>query len=282
MWREGQEVTTDLCDQAYYNDLSRIEILDAQTERVLLERYKERGCLVARDRIIYSALRFVAKTARNFSRNPEVRRALLGAGNEGLLIGIDRFDIDKSNCRFLTYAYWHITEAMRQQLVLRDPVTGHKWKKKGKARVEKAIVEEYGDSVEREDIDYARIAKKTKMSASQAQSLAESYTYRAAEINETSYTAGDAEIRNAGFGAVQNICDAQLRSIISDCVAELPIKHCFALQTYYGLADAELNYREIGAALGVTHERARQITLEGLKIIRDKLIARGITRDDLS
>jgi len=76
----------------------------------------------ARDRLISGALRFVVKLAKEYSfrtRGPnfdnEVLTALISAGNVGLLVAADRFDVTR-NTKFLTYAAWWVREKILEEL----------------------------------------------------------------------------------------------------------------------------------------------------------------------
>lgn len=79
--------------------------------------------------------RFVIRKARDRTNDPEFLRELISAGNEGLMIAIDRFDPSRYTNKFLTYAaYWvrvkldeavqrrrtvHLTPHMRKKFVMR-------------------------------------------------------------------------------------------------------------------------------------------------------------------
>jgi RNA polymerase primary sigma factor len=76
----------------------------------------------ARDRLISGALRFVVKLAKEYAfrtRGPnfdnEVLTALISAGNVGLLVAADRFDVSR-NTKFLTYAAWWVREKILEEL----------------------------------------------------------------------------------------------------------------------------------------------------------------------
>jgi RNA polymerase primary sigma factor len=90
----------------------------------------------ARDHLISGALRFVVKLAKEYAfrtRGPnfdnETLTALISAGNVGLLVAADRFDVTR-NTKFLTYAAWWVREKILEELdgqgVIRVPA--HKQK----------------------------------------------------------------------------------------------------------------------------------------------------------
>jgi RNA polymerase primary sigma factor len=93
----------------YYDNICEEPILTKEEEFELflllddpgLPR-KERDKI--REQIIKANLRFVFKQAKKYSKNdPEQFSELISAGNEGLLVGLNKFDY-KKGYRFLTYA----------------------------------------------------------------------------------------------------------------------------------------------------------------------------------
>lgn len=71
--------------------------------------------LAPRQQLIEGNLRFVIRTAKRFTQNPEHVRKLVSAGNVGLVMAVDRFDITKK-ARFLTYAAWWIRKEMLDEM----------------------------------------------------------------------------------------------------------------------------------------------------------------------
>lgn len=70
---------------------------------------------VSREKLITGNLRFVIRTAKRLTSNPSHLRKLVSAGNVGLLIAVDRFNINL-NFRFLTYASWWIRKEMLDEM----------------------------------------------------------------------------------------------------------------------------------------------------------------------
>jgi RNA polymerase primary sigma factor len=69
----------------------------------------------AREQLIVSNLRFVMKTAKSFSRKPSHIQRLVSAGNVGLILAVDKYEIQKET-RFLTYAAWWIRKEMLDEI----------------------------------------------------------------------------------------------------------------------------------------------------------------------
>ena len=104
-------MSTDLVSTYYYR-ICKTPILSTQEERDLLQILKNEDNSPelrnsARTRLAEGHLRFVFKTARSFAkREPGSFPDLIAAGNEGLTVGIDKYDLD-CDVKLLTYAgYW--------------------------------------------------------------------------------------------------------------------------------------------------------------------------------
>ena len=136
----------------YFKDVSHTRMpVNAEEERLLFERYRATGDTNARDKIVEGGLRFVIKTAKQFYHGDvDFLQTLIAAGNVGLLIAVDRYrpwvipcpqcnkhnyvpslkkqrcsdcnralsrgDAEQYTTRFLTYAAWWISEAIRTEL----------------------------------------------------------------------------------------------------------------------------------------------------------------------
>jgi RNA polymerase primary sigma factor len=109
----------------YYENISRKPLLTRDEERALLVtlRSEESSPLQkerARNSLIEANLRFVFKQAKKYSRrHPASFEDILSAGNEGLMVGVDKFDITSGH-RLLTYAgHWVFQRIMKEMSKLR-------------------------------------------------------------------------------------------------------------------------------------------------------------------
>lgn len=74
-----------------------------------------RQCTKVKHQLACWYLRFVIMRARKRSRDPLLLQELISEGNIGLMIGIERFEVDRGN-RFLTYASNWIDVYMQEHL----------------------------------------------------------------------------------------------------------------------------------------------------------------------
>jgi len=144
--------TEDRVYLQYYRDVAQTTMpANAEAERELFQNYYATKNEEARRRIIEGGLRFVIKIARQYHRgNMDYLKTLIAAGNVGLLTAVDRYMPWVINCRrckkpnyvphpkhqrcancqrplrsqdaqlyttrFLTYAAWWISEAIRTEM----------------------------------------------------------------------------------------------------------------------------------------------------------------------
>ena len=94
---------TDL--ERYFEEVARYPLLDAESERELAERWRDRQDEDAARRLLGSHLRLVVKIARGFRGYGLPFNDLIAEGNVGLVQALAKFDPDRG-FRFATYAMW--------------------------------------------------------------------------------------------------------------------------------------------------------------------------------
>ena len=100
--------------QRYMEDVSASQLLSAEEEAVL-SRLIQKGDLEARAKLVNANLRFVVAVAREYQNRGMSLEDLIGAGNEGLIIAVERFDGTRG-LKFISYAVWWIRQAILQTL----------------------------------------------------------------------------------------------------------------------------------------------------------------------
>jgi RNA polymerase sigma-32 factor len=100
----------------YLRQIRAYPLLTPGDERRLAEAYAETGCSVARDRLITSHLRLVAKIAAGYKGYGLPPGELISAGNVGLMQAVDKFDVIRG-FRLATYAMWWIRASMQEYIL---------------------------------------------------------------------------------------------------------------------------------------------------------------------
>ena len=90
--------------ELYLKEVKRFPLLSAQRERELILRSQE-GDQRAREELITSNLRLVISIAKNYINSGFSLTDLIGEGNVGLMMAIERFNLKKGN-RFFYLCYY--------------------------------------------------------------------------------------------------------------------------------------------------------------------------------
>lgn len=263
----------DIIGQAYFDDLSEVEELDKKKERELMRRYKEEDDLEARDRILKSALKFVVLQARRFANDHDSQHRLIAAGNEGLLEAIERFSLEKArnnNNKFLSYAYWHVTENMRKQMRSEKTITIPSWRRNARQKIEEFIEKH---EKERANLSYQEIAdgiEMNQMSANRVKSL----------MNEPVIESDSKDDLDLNLESEANPEKNVRHNAASECVHEIigqlrPVER-LVIRAYYGFGMESRTYGEIGDDLNISHEAARQLAIKA-----KNRIERMLEREDI-
>lgn len=109
----------------YYEEICKTPLLTKDEEVALFKIYKDPETPPAvkkrvGDRIVTANLRFVFKLAKMRSKgDPNQFEELISAGNEGLLVALEKFD-HTSGYRYTTYAnFWIIQRQLKEQSKMR-------------------------------------------------------------------------------------------------------------------------------------------------------------------
>ena len=262
--------------EAYYTDVRHSDLLDMATERALFKKYRTcsrcghayplgssankcpkcatRRDYLSRDQLVQGALRFVLKVAKEYAClarghriDSELLKCLISAGNLGLLIAVDRFDLKKGT-RFLTYAAWWIREKILEELdsmgVVRVP-----------AYLQKAI----------------RAKRKSNESA----------TFDAGHV-----VMDDMSVIDKHYGddrLERDLVNTYGTDVLHDALIALRLRgrDKYILLSYFGIREESKNLRQISSRLSLSSERVRQIKRDALIRLRNYLEGQqiGAARD---
>ena len=109
----------------YFDQIKDIPLLDEETEKDLIKRWRIDKNTQARDILIQNYLRLVASVAKGYVNLGLTYEDLIQEGNLGLMYAVDTFDVSYKN-KMTTYATWwirhYITRAISNQArIIRVP-----------------------------------------------------------------------------------------------------------------------------------------------------------------
>lgn len=105
----------------YYEHICRQPLLTREEEQDLIkvifnQNEPESKRNIARNKLINANLRFVFKKAKRYAKGDVNQfEELISAGNEGLIIGLNKYD-PASGVRFLTYAGWWVMQRQLKEM----------------------------------------------------------------------------------------------------------------------------------------------------------------------
>ena len=259
--------------EAYLHDISKIALLTAKDEKQLAERMAK-GDPDARERMVKANLRLVVSIAKNYVNRGLPFADLIAEGNIGLLKAVERFSAD-ADCRFSTYATWWIKQAIRRAITntvktVRIPAymveTIAHWKsaaaeltaKLGRAPTVEEIAREI--HLAPNNLNVIKRVISATVTATQPVSLD-----LLCSLNEVIEDRATPRPDQRFFDEYEKEKIRELLEVISEREAQV-------LRMRYGIEDnTPMTLEEIGARLGLTRERIRQIENEALHKLHDYL-----------
>jgi RNA polymerase primary sigma factor len=99
---------------SYLKNLSKYKLLDKSEIPTLISKAQQ-GDEKAREKLVLSNLKFVINYAKRYKHRGIPLEDLISAGIEGLIKGIDKYDLNKGNV-FLTYAGWWVKQCIHNAI----------------------------------------------------------------------------------------------------------------------------------------------------------------------
>lgn len=262
----------------YCRDLSRVKILNAADERVLLLKYHETGCPQARDQLARSGLRFVVRVAKQYTSSTEQLKDLVSAGNQGLLNAIDHFDPCAHKTRLLSYAEHWIRLRIREALNSRDIVRMPVWRRKSVQTIRHIRARVRAQTGEEPSAEY--IATQTDLTPEQVQRLSVSvFNYIEMEENDLPPLA-DPNIKTSNNGTQRAAIQQELQELSELLLSKLSVREQFILRSYYGFIADGLPLESVANVLSLSPERVRQIKEQALGKLRKYSSGLGVRSSD--
>jgi RNA polymerase primary sigma factor len=236
-----------------------------------LEAVADRGEL-ARRRMIESNLRLVVSIARRFSATGLPLADLVQEGNLGLLRAVEKFD-GRKGFKFSTYATWWIRQAItrgaadRGAHAIRLPVhvdeqVGRLWRTQ--TRMLKLLGREPSDEELADELGMptARVIR--------LKGIAQAVTSLDAPVGEDGPALADFLEDPAAVGPDELAVEAVGREALEQALAALSERKRQVLILRFGLdSGTPRTLEEVGAAMGFSRERARQVERDALTALRN-------------
>lgn len=245
----------------YYEHITKTPLLTRDEERALLIILKSETSSPlekkrARDHLIQANLRFVFKTAKKYARRyPASFDDLLSSGNEGLMVGVDKYNLETGN-RLLTYCGWWVLQRILKEMSKLRLVSLPIWKQQVAATI--ARLKE-----ENEDITFEQILENFAGKGISEKDIR--------ELSETAFLTcfiedlSDTELKDVEFQVEEEIDNHRLHQHISN----LGDDHRTVIMMSMGFDDGkEKSIKEISKATGLSRDVVTQYRKEALEVLR--------------
>lgn len=249
--------------------LAEGEISVSECERVRAE------AAAARQRMVQSNLRLVISVAKNFRNRGMPMEDLVNEGNVGLMNAVDRFDPEVGS-RFSTYAIYWIDQAIRRALQNATQmihIPSYLMEQIGRMKLAQHTLErQLGRPASMQELaTHMRISLKKAMAISRAIRACGCPNQATSDEDGVSLADSlpDTRTPSPSEGSEAN----SEEDFVFRILGQITEREARVLQLRYGLNDEgrgkRMTLKEIGAAVGLTRERVRQIEKEAKRKLTD-------------
>jgi RNA polymerase nonessential primary-like sigma factor len=265
--------------QMYLSEIGFSPLLSAE-EEVYFSRLALKGDEASRKRMIESNLRLVVKIARRYNNRGLPLLDLIEEGNLGLIRAVEKFDPERG-FRFSTYATWWIRQTieraiMNQTRTIRLPI--HVVKELNiYLRAARELIQQLDHEPTAEEI--AESLHVPVKDVSKMLRLNERITSVDTPFGgESDKVLLEVLPDEKGADPESKLQDDDIKNNIVFWLNELHAKQREVLARRFGLLGYEAaTLEDVGAEIGLTRERVRQIQVEALKRLRDMLTQQNLS-----
>lgn len=259
--------------ETYLHDINETPLLSADEEKKLAYKINDGDCQ-ARDYMVRANLRLVVNIARGYTGRGLSLQDLIAEGNMGLMRAVEGFDPSR-NIRFSTYASYWIKQSIKRGLIntgktVRLPAYMvellSKWR-----RATNRLHDELGRPPTEDEVAAEMKLPRKKLTIIKKAIRVYSTTPQADQPDEG--TTLDDLVQDAHTRRPDaELAHSDELGLILGLLDTLEGREAQVLRLRFGLSGEEpKTLNDIGARLGLTRERVRQIETEALRKLRDNL-----------
>lgn len=271
----------------YLLDIQKLPMIADPEEEKRLARRALAGDEAAAERLVTANLRFVISYVKKYQGHGLDLSELVAIGNEGLLKAVRKFD-PAHGVKFISYAVWWVRQCVLKALAeqtrtVRIPLNQNAALLK-MAKIESLLAQELGRSPT--DAETAQVLDESVETIRQARlvSTVEVSLDAPVERHESGSATFGERVAGIGTADIEDRVDAGLRKEFLSALFQryLTPREQRILSLYYGLEEGSeaLTLEGIGAMLGVTRERVRQIRERAFEKLRNASEVRALRQEE--
>jgi RNA polymerase primary sigma factor len=257
--------------ELFLNEIGRYPLLNA-AEEVALAKRVERGDRAAKERMINSNLRLVVHVAKRYRGHGVPFGDLIQDGVIGLNRAVEKFDWRKG-FKFSTYATWWIRQAVQRSVAgqartIRVPTHVHE-RRQTLNRHSRKLELDLGRPPTHEEL--AQASGLALKHVEEALSVAEARASLNSPVGDDDSELGDL-FADENADDPEQVAENALRArAVRGALGELPERERRILELRFGLDGEPQSLEAIGAELGLTRERIRQLETQAMANLSELL-----------
>ncbi len=259
--------------QIYLQQISQIPLITPKEEIELAAEIKN-GSEEAREKMITANLRLVVKIAQDYSNLGLSLLDLINEGNIGLMKAVERFDPTKGG-KLSTYGSWWIKQSIKRALAnqsktIRLPI--HMVDRVTQIRRATAMLAE---QLGRDPTD-DELASEMNLPVNRI-TLLKSVSQKPASLDsplgdENGSTLGEVVPDNKAASPLENLQSKSIIGDISKVLDQLEPREADIIRLRFAMEGLDpLTLEEVGAKIGLTRERVRQLQEHALRALRKSM-----------
>ena len=264
--------------EIYLKQINEVPLLTADEEKALCRKIRSENCPYSREHMVRANLRLVVSIAKRYMNRGLSLQDLIEEGNIGLMRAVEGFD-PEMGARFSTYGTWWIKQGIKRALINAGQAVNipaymveliGQWKAADQVLKEKLgrapSVDELAEYMEL-PAKKVRIIKKAVKATQRAASTSaniggseEMPTFGDLLTCEKTVTPDDELLLQDDLETIRVLLEA------------IDEREATILRLRFGLTGEEpLTLKEIGERIGLTRERVRQLEIQALKKLNQRM-----------
>jgi RNA polymerase primary sigma factor len=257
--------------EKYLHDIGKEELITPEEEVELAKRIKM-GDQEALEKLTKANLRFVVSVAKQYQHQGLSLPDLINEGNLGLIKAAKKFDETKG-FKFISYAVWWIRQCILQALAEQSRIVRLPLNKIGALNKINRAFSQLEQEHEREPSpeEVAAILELPEGKVSGTLELSGRHLSVDAPFQDGEENSLLDVLPSHDTPTTDNkLIEESLAKEIERTLSTLPDKESSVIRAFYGIGTKPMSLEEIGATIGISRERTRQIKEKAIKHLRQK------------